>query len=151
LQFIYLSLISSNFKIKFFPVFLSIIFLFSFEVLPVEIEKINYINLVDLIIAGILAGLFFQFYRNVYWFVILFFSLFWINYLSFGSSSAEIINILFASHYDSWEGFFTADKIFKLYLFSAQMILLIITMLLSLPYRSTFKQCEEQSAVDVSF
>lgn len=151
LLFIYLNTVTINLKNKFFPVFLTIIFLFAFEFVPVVSMDINYLNFADLFITAICAGLFFQYYQNVYWFVILYFSLFWINYLAFGSSSEEIINILFAAQYSGWDGFFIVNKIYKPYLLSAQLLIFSVTMLLSLPFRSAVKVEKAPSAFDPSF
>jgi len=124
-------------SLKFKPLFtaLTAILLFAFEFVPIGNSKINIVNIISLIFAAVSASLLVKYYQNIYWAAIIVFTIFWANLLAFGSNSQTMIHILFASQYESWDGFFDVAKDYHLYLLPFQ---LFITMLII--YFSTFKK-----------
>ena len=96
----------------------SIIFvlLFAFEFIPAGKSKIAFLNLLVLLFAGVSAGLLIKYFQNIYWFAIIFFTLFWECLLAFGSASRIMINLLFAARYQAWDGFFIVAEKFSPYI-----------------------------------
>jgi hypothetical protein len=142
--FLFLIIISES-RSRFFIASNLLPFLFVYEFILIDENSINYfylfngigINYFDLsivIISALCCGLILQFFQNVYWFSILFFSLFWINLLAFGSKSEKLINLLFASQYSEWEGFFVVSKEYNQYTLIAHIVLLLILLTLSIPF-----------------
>jgi len=147
LSFLFLFLIIiSEFHSRFLVTSIVLPFLFIYELILIDQDSINQLILLDgiginyfdlsiVIISTICCGLMIQFFQNIYWFSILFFSLFWINLLSFGSKSEELINLLFASQYSEWEGFFVVSKEYDQYTLISHVVLLLILLTLSIPLR----------------
>ena len=125
---------TERFRNKFVPVLLITIFLFVYEFIPVDFEILNYFSLIELVLISVVAALLIQFYQNVYWYAAVLFSVIWSGLLAFGSSSGTLINILFASQYSKWEGFFEANKELSLYLIPAQFFVLTLLLLISVPF-----------------
>ncbi|MHB8580170.1 MAG: hypothetical protein ACYDA4_09965 [Ignavibacteriaceae bacterium] len=92
------------------------VLLFSFEFIPVGRSKIDFLNLFVLLFAGVSAGLLIKYFQNIYWFAIIFFTLFWECLLAFGSASKMMINLLFAARYQAWDGFFIVAEKFSSYI-----------------------------------
>ncbi|MBZ0199663.1 MAG: hypothetical protein K8H86_07340, partial [Ignavibacteriaceae bacterium] len=103
LLFLFLSKTGRSFYSSFFVLF----FLFLYLFIPLELKTFNYLNPVAFIIFISALSLVFCKFNNVYFFVVYSFLIPWVIFLSFGSDSERIINILFAAKYISWEGFFT--------------------------------------------
>lgn len=106
---IFLFLNSAKREYRFIKITLLVILLFAFELVPIH-EKINYIALSCLLLSSLITALLITNFRNIYLFSISVFSIFWVSILSFGSNSKELINILFAAQYETWEGFFEINK-----------------------------------------
>lgn len=83
--------------------------------------KPDYFDIISLVFILASAILIIKFFQNVYWFSIILFTILWSNILVFGSSSPSLIHILFASRYDSWEGFFEVSKNIRQYLLPVQL------------------------------
>ena len=109
---LYFFLISVSFrsKFKFITVGIVIFLLFSFELVPINKSSIHFWDLGILISCSIIYSILINFYRNIYWFGISLFTLLWFAILAFGSNSKTMINLLFASQYDNWDGFFEVVK-----------------------------------------
>jgi hypothetical protein len=105
LLFFFLVTVSSNSRYQFITVALVIILLFAFELVPITKSIILYKELGILISCSIIFSIVINYYRNIYLFGISLFTLFWMAILLFGSNSKTMINLLFASQYDYWEGF----------------------------------------------
>jgi len=118
-------------KNNFSPTFLSVFFLFAFELIPLGKEKFNFITIAILFFSALSAGVIISYFQNVYWFSIFFFMMFWLNILTFGTDSQTMIHILFASQYKNWEGFFDVSKGFGNYLLAAQSFISLLILLLS--------------------
>jgi hypothetical protein len=108
--FFFLSSVVTASKFRLFFVALVISFLFTFELIPINKSIIQPGELGILISCAIIFSILINYYRNIYWFGISLFALFWLAILAFGSNSKTIINILFASQYNNWEGFFEVAK-----------------------------------------
>jgi uncharacterized membrane protein len=67
------------------------------------------------------------------------FTILWVYFLAFGTKSALIVNILFASRYKSWEGFFISGKEITPYLLLFYLLLIIIIIFIALPLRRSSK------------
>ncbi|MHB1688133.1 MAG: hypothetical protein ACYCVH_12275 [Ignavibacteriaceae bacterium] len=102
--------------------------LFAFEFIPLDKSKFDILNLLVLLFSAISAGLLIKYFQNIYWFAIVFFTLFWECLLAYGSNSRTMINILFAARYQAWDGFFTVTEkylpyILPLHLFIAALVI----------------------------
>ena len=127
----FLILIQPEKKTGFWLTVAMVILLFAFQFIPLSKEKVNYLEVITLIFAAMSAGIMLKYYQNIYWFAILFFMVFWINLLAFGSSSQMMLHIIFAAEYSSWEGFFEVGKSYALYLLPAQSALTFLILSLS--------------------
>ena len=132
----FLSLVAEGRKQKLLITSSVIILLFLYEFIPIQnkiIVNINFIfaNYIPIILIAIFVGIILKYFSNIYILCITIFSTLWIYFLCFGSNSKAIVNILFAANYDSWEGFFNANKLISPFLFSGYLALLIILVLLS--------------------
>lgn len=116
-------------KYQFVKILLLVISVFAFEFIPVQ-ERVNYIALAGLLLSSLIVALLITNFRNIYLFALSVFSIFWFSILSFGSSSGELINILFASRYDAWEGFFEVNKGFTDYVIPAYLGIVFLTLFL---------------------
>lgn len=129
--FIFLCVTTARTDKIFTTAFLSALLVFAYEFIPLELNNIDYLQPVSFLLIALSAGLMVKFFRNIYWFVIVVFSVLWIYFLCFGSGSEEIVNLLFAAQYNSWEGFFVVNKKAFQYLLPAQLFLTFITILIS--------------------
>ncbi len=130
--FLFLIYITSKLKFKYLLTVFIFILLFSYEVVPLKKESFDFFQVISLILSAATAGLLIKYFQNIYWLIIFSFSVFWVNILLFGSNSEMIINLLFASQYNSWEGFFSVSKIFKSFLLPAQLLLINILIVVNL-------------------
>jgi hypothetical protein len=110
LLYLFLASVSSISRFRFITVTVVIFLLFVFELVPINKTIILYWNLGVLISCSIIYSILINYYRNIYWFGISLFTLMWFVILAFGSSSKTMINLLFASQYDNWDGFFEVIK-----------------------------------------
>lgn len=125
---------------KIFIVFLIIFSLFLFEFIPfkekeLSLSEINFINITAFIFAGLILSVLINYYRNIYWNAVFLFTFFWIYLLLFGSDSAVLVKLLFASQYENWGGFLSADEIISKYLLAVPGCLTFIVVLFSLFFR----------------
>lgn len=130
--YLFLIYVVSKVKLKFITVLLMVILLFAYEVIPFKMEKLEYFHLVSLFFFAVIAGLFVKYYQNIYWIVVFTFSILWLNFLLFGSNSRMIINLLFASQYNSWEGFFSVGDSFKVFILPVHLLFVNIFILINL-------------------
>ena len=100
----------SQVRFRFITVAVVIFFLFAFELVSINKTIILYWELGILASCSIIYSILINYCRNIYWFCISLFTLLWFAILAFGSSSKTIINLLFASQYDNWDGFFEIVK-----------------------------------------
>ncbi len=110
--------------------------LFIYEFIPIQNKiafSLNFIldNYVPLILFAILFGILIKNFNNIYLICITIFSILWVYFLCFGSSSKIIVNLLFAANYDTWGGFFTSNKLMNPFLFSGYLIISIIVIFIS--------------------
>jgi hypothetical protein len=110
LFFFFLVSVSSISKFKFLTVAAVIFFLFAFELVSINKTIIPFRDLGILISCCLIYSILINYYRNIYWFGVSLFTLLWLAILAFGSSSKTMINLLFASQYNNWEGFFEVMK-----------------------------------------
>ena len=140
----YLFLVSaSSGKKNIIIIMLSLIFfLFVFEFIPLKFNAepvLNYSGLCALFLTAFICSILIKFFENIYWFSISVFTILWIYFLAFGTKSALIVNILFASRYKSWEGFLISDKEITPYLLLFYLMLIIIMIFIALPLRRSSK------------
>lgn len=126
---LFLIITAESTKNEFWKTWLILLLLFVFEFIPIDKDKIDFLNIIVLLFTGVSAALIMKYFQNIYWFAIIFFTLFWECLLTFGSSSRLMINLLFAARYKAWEGFFTVgDKlsayILLFHIFIATMLIL---------------------------
>ncbi len=128
--FVFLKYAVRNSKIIFSKTSLIIFFLFLFEFVPLKLKEPDYPSFIALALCSISGGLLIKYFSNIYLFAITIFTVFWCSFLLFGSESKEIINLLFASQYTGWEGFFATNKNIIQYLFPAQLFLTDLLMII---------------------
>ncbi len=131
LFFFFLYFSTYKVKAKFFLTFLLIVLLFTYEFIPLEKGKFLYLNSINFLLTALIISLILQFYLNIYWFVIIVFTILWSNILSFGSGSSNLIHLFLAAHYISWEGFFEITKNWSGYVLTAQLSVTLIFILFS--------------------
>jgi hypothetical protein len=135
LIFFFLTSAATVTKFKFLAIAAIIFLLFAFELVPFQKIDFSYWDLDILISCSIISSVIINYYRNVYWFGITLFTSFWLGFLAFGSNSKQIVNILFASQYRSWEGFFEVAKEYRQILlpcyFGIALILSVIAVMIS--------------------
>jgi hypothetical protein len=110
-------------------------FLFAFEFIPLNIKSIDYYGITSLLLISLTIGLLIKYFQNIYWFTIVVFSIFWLHFLAFGSSSEEIIHLLFASQYSNWDGFLEVKKTFAVFILPAQLGIMFLIVLISSSFR----------------
>ncbi len=119
----FLVLIQPSIKSRFTATAVILFSLFAFEFIPLGKAEIDVAGLLSLLFASVLTGLLVKYFQNIYWLSIIIFTAFWANLLSFGSSSPVMIHTLFASQYESWDGFFETAKNLHIYLLPFQLFL----------------------------
>jgi hypothetical protein len=131
LIFIFLVSVSYSVKFRFVGVATIILCLFAFELMPINKTNIQYPDIEILLICSLLYSFLINYFRNIYWFGISLFTLFWIAILAFGTNSKTLINLLFASQYNTWEGFFEVVKQYMPYTLTVYFGLALIISLVS--------------------
>lgn len=119
LLFFFLTAVSTTSKYRFLTVFFTVIFLFGSELLLPVHSPFPYSDLGILISCSAIVSILINYYPNIYWFCISLFTMLWLPLLAFGSNSKTLVNILYASQYKYWDGFFDVSKIFAPYSVSA--------------------------------
>ncbi len=112
---------------KSFAMMLILPSLFIFELFYIK----NLLDIVSLVVcllavSILLVGIF-NLSKNVYSISFFCFSILWASVLLFGSNSQSVINNLFASTYDSWQGFFSSNSIIEKFVISFNLILSTVT------------------------
>ena len=133
--FIFLALTATVSKKSFSIVFATTFLICTYEFIPFKIDNIDYYGIVSHLLISLSVGLLIKYFQNIYWFTIVVFSIFWLHFLAFGSSSQEIIHLLFASQYSGWEGFLEINKSFIPYLLPVQLALTFLVILVSSTFR----------------
>ena len=133
--FIFLALTSTVSKKSLSTISVITFLIFAFEFIPFKIGDLDYSGIASLLLISISIGLLIKYFQNIYWFTIVVFSIFWLHFLAFGSSSEEIIHLLFASQYYAWDGFFEINKSFLQYLLPVQLALTFLVILISSNFR----------------
>lgn len=106
----FLVIINKNFVSGFIPTFLVALSIFIYEFIPLNKFIFDFEGISSFVLLALTAAVVIKYFKNVYLFVILFFSIKWSSILAFGTSSSILVNIFLAARYDQWEGFFTIDK-----------------------------------------
>ncbi|MGA7721572.1 MAG: hypothetical protein WCA84_10385 [Ignavibacteriaceae bacterium] len=117
---LFVILIQPAVKNKLSLLFIITLSCFVFVFFPIGSGKIDYLDIISLILIVASAVLILRYYQNIYWFSIIIFTILWTNILAFGSGSQLLIHILFASKYESWDGFFDVSKNLHSYLLPVQ-------------------------------
>ena len=118
-------------------VFLTIIFLFAYRLVPLNGAEFDFAGLVLLTVSALAAALLLRYFQNIYWICILFFTVFWMTVLAFGSSSPAFIHILLAAQYESWEGFFTLKGFASTFILQLEIGLTALIIFISVLLRKT--------------
>jgi hypothetical protein len=133
--FIFLALTSTVSRKNFLLVSSITFLVFAFEFIPFKIGNIDYFGIASLVLISISVGLLIKYFQNIYWLTISIFSIFWLHFLIFGSTSGEIVHILFASQYSGWDGFLEINKWALPYLLPAQLVFTLLLILISSFFR----------------
>ncbi len=128
--FSFLKSVSISFQKNYFVLVFTVIFLFIYEFIPLTNFSIDYSAAASFIIMSFIVSVVINSFNNIYLFIVIIFSLLWINLLAFGSTSQVLINLLFAANYDLWEGFFTVEKIFSKFIIPFNLFLFLIGLLI---------------------
>ncbi|MEJ2617472.1 MAG: hypothetical protein P8Z35_21140 [Ignavibacteriaceae bacterium] len=129
LFFLFFIYLTSKVKLNLLIIFFIFFLLFVYELIPLKKESFNYFDLISVFLSGLMVVVMVKYYQNIYWLVIFSFSILWLDFLLFGSNSEMAVNLLFASQYNSWEGFFSVEKDFKVFVLPAHLILANILIL----------------------
>jgi len=129
--FIFLAVSSTLNNKNIITPFFFIVCIFLYEFIPIGSNGFTITGTISLILTAAVSGLLIKYFQNIYWFVIVVFSVFWLYFLCFGSGSEAIINLLFAARYNSWEGFFSVNKNIVQYLLPVQLLLTFLLVLIS--------------------
>jgi hypothetical protein len=106
LLYFFLVSVASKSRFRFISVASVIFLLFTFELISNDKIIILFWKLGILASCSIIFSILINYFRNIYWFGISLFTILWLVILAFGSSSKTMINLLFASKYDYWDGIF---------------------------------------------
>ena len=127
----FLILIQPSLKFQSLSTMFITFLLFVFEFIPLHKAKLDVIDLVSLLLASLSIGFLVKYFQNIYWLAVIIFTIFWENLLAFGSGSPAMIHILFASQYESWDGFFDVAKNLHSYLLPFQLFITMVIINLS--------------------
>ena len=127
--FFFFLLINKCFKNSFIIIFVSSIFIFAYEFIPIKKMIFNYESIVAFILLCLILTVTVKLFNNIYLFVVLLFSTIWFSLLAFGTSSSVLVNLFFAARYTEWEGFFVADKNISVFLIPASYLLILLSLL----------------------
>jgi hypothetical protein len=108
--FFFLVSVSSVKRFRLLTLVIVTFLLFAFELVPLNKVLFSITDAGVLLACSLIFSILINYFRNVYWFCISLFTILWLAFLAFGSNSKEIINLLFASRYTYWEGFFEVTK-----------------------------------------
>jgi hypothetical protein len=133
--FIFLALAATIFRKNILLIAAISFLLFVFEFIPLNIKSIDYYGIISLLVISLTIGLLIKYFQNIYWFTIVIFSIFWLHFLAFGSSSEEIIHLLFASQYSNWDGFLEVKKTIAAFILPAQLVIMFLIVLISSSFR----------------
>lgn len=136
--YLFLTVIYENVKLKKIFVFGAAIIPFLFEFIPVDGTMPDLYSAGCLLIMGILNMMIINKFRNIYWFVVFNFLLLWMPLLLFGSESASLVKIIFASRYNIWEGFLELNK--KISIYAIPGFILSVSIIFALFYFLTKKE-----------
>lgn len=142
LFFLFFIYLASKLKLNLLIIFFIFILLFVYELIPLRKESFDYFNLISVFFLGLITGLMVKYYQNIYWLVVFSFSILWLDFILFGSNSEVAVNLLFASQYNLWEGFFSVEKDLKEFVLPFHLILVNILILINLfkkKLKSNFK------------
>ena len=134
---VFLILIQPTVKFNFFFSFLISLLCFAFVFMPLDKIKPDYFDIFSLVFILASAILIIKYFQNVYWLSIILFTILWSNILAFGSDSQTLIHMLFASKYQSWEGFFDVSKNIRQYLLPVQLGITLVLVSCSVLLRKT--------------
>jgi hypothetical protein len=136
--FLFLTALSTVSKFKFITVFFAIILLFGSEIISINHSPFPYSELGILLSCSVIFSVLINYYNNIYWFCISLFTIFWLPLLAFGTNSKSLVNLLFASQYKNWDGFFDVSKFFTPYTLIAYFAaVLIVSIIISLSMGKT--------------
>jgi len=135
LLFFFLAAVSTVSKYRFLTVFFSVFFLFGSELIPINHSPLPFSELGILLACSVIFSVLINYYRNIYWFCISLFTMLWLPLLAFGTNSKEMVNILFASQYKYWEGFFELSKALAPYSLSAYFAGALIVIIILFVFR----------------
>lgn len=134
---LFLILIQPLIKFNFYFSFLIGLSCFIFVFVSYDKIKPDYLGISSIAFVIAAAVLIIKYFQNVYWFSIILFTILWSNILAFGSSSQTLIHMLFASKYESWEGFFEVSKNIQPYLLPVQLGVTLVLIACSALLRKT--------------
>jgi hypothetical protein len=117
---LFLILLQPAVKYNFLYSFLITFACFIFAFVSFDKIKPDYLNISSLVFMLASAALIVKYFQNIYWLSIILFTIIWCNILAFGSTSQLMIHLLFASKYESWDGFFEVSKNIRQYLLPLQ-------------------------------
>jgi hypothetical protein len=121
---------ASDIGLNYFMLLLLTFTLFASYFVPVDNTHFDLITASAFLFTSAAACILFVKYRNIYWFSIIIFLMPWIYFVLFGSSNSELIRILYASQYTSWEGFLkTADQS-DVYAYNSYAALIFVSLLI---------------------
>lgn len=123
--FLTLLIVSRINRLSYLNVFLGLILLFGFELIPLNTKFVP-VDAASMVLLFLIASFFVTNLQNIYWFSVIVFSSLWSIILLFGSKSETLINLLFAREYSSWDGFFEIGKQFSPYIVPFFFLLLLI-------------------------
>ncbi len=135
--FTFLFLIQTSLKFPFAQTLLIILLLFIFEFIPIDKSKFNIIDLVSLLLIASSISFLIKYFQNIYWISLFTFIVLWSGMLAFGSNSETMIHLLFAAHYQSWDGFFEVAKNWENYLQPVQLAFTLILISISVLLRKS--------------
>lgn len=126
-----LKFITDNLPLKLLLTPLFIILFFAYEALPAGAGALSYKTIFFILQSSITLGMIISNFKNLFTCSFMVFFMLWSYFLFWGTGSKEIVNLLFAHRYNSWEGLLWIDD--KIYPFISY-IYFGITFLAILPF-----------------
>jgi hypothetical protein len=120
---------AADIKFNFFILLILVILLFAYYFIPVTNEFDLY-SASGFVITAAVVSILITHYRNVYWFTIFLFTMLWLYFILFGTDNSDLIRILFASRYTSWEGFYNINQEITGYAYISYVSVIFITLFL---------------------
>ncbi len=127
--FLFLNISSSGKVNKILFISFILILLFLFEFIPLEKHYTIHAGYISFAFVVFIVAVLQKLYLNIYLFPVMLFTILWSVLLLFGSSSHELINILFAARYSGWEGFFEISKNYELIIIPGYLVIILICLL----------------------